>query len=93
MPTALPAMNLVERVSKVRLPHLRIFYLPAISIAIFTAAAWRTHPSKETIEPAAIVFLRPKRSAKIMLMMVPNIAPPWKVETMAPVVVLFGLWK
>jgi hypothetical protein len=68
-------------------------YLPTISMAILTAAAWRIQPTKDTIEPAAIVFFLPRRSPKNILMRVPSTAPPWKVETMPPITVLFGLLK
>jgi len=40
-----------------------------------------------------IVQRRPNISAKIMLKIVPAIAPPWKADTMPPVIVSDGSLK
>jgi hypothetical protein len=60
---------------------------------MLVAPAWRELPNIDIIAPTKMVQRRPNMSANNILKTVPAIAPPWKADTMPPVVVSDGSSK
>jgi hypothetical protein len=66
---------------------------PIINMAMLVAPAWRELPRTDTKEPTMMVQRRPNMSANNMLKTVPAIAPPWKADTIPPMMVSDGSLK